>query len=103
MPNAWNASPPFRIPATPKMASCLRGSKADFPADDVNLPKAPTPLGFVVLSPSDVVYVAGNFNGWCANCNALEDPDGDFVWKTTLELPLGNTNFNTWSTGGVGP
>lgn len=61
------------------------------------LPTRPVTLGVdassMMLSPSDVVYVAGNFNGWCASCNALQDPDGDFVWTTTLELPLGEHQF----------
>lgn len=45
------------------------------------------------LSPSDVIYVAGSFNGWCANCHALQDDDGDLVWSTTLDLPLGQHEF----------
>ena len=45
------------------------------------------------LSPTDVIYVAGSFNGWCANCHALNDDDGDLVWTTTLDLPLGQHQF----------
>ncbi len=45
------------------------------------------------LSPTDVIYVAGSFNEWCANCHALNDDDGDLVWTTTLDLPLGQHQF----------
>ena len=45
------------------------------------------------LSPTDVIYVAGSFNGWCANCHAINDDDGDLVWTTALDLPLGQHQF----------
>lgn len=45
------------------------------------------------LSPSDVVYIAGEFNGWCGNCDAMLDEDGDSIWNTTLELPLGEHEY----------
>lgn len=32
------------------------------------------------------VYVSGNFNHWCGNCNELTDPDMDGVYETTLSL-----------------
>jgi hypothetical protein len=61
------------------------------------VPTRPVTLGVDVsslpLAPSDVVYVAGGFNGWCANCTPLSDDDGDFVWTTTLNLPLGEHEF----------
>jgi hypothetical protein len=47
----------------------------------------------LALAPTDVIYVAGGFNGWCANCDALNDDDGDQVWTTTLDLPLGQHEF----------
>ena len=47
----------------------------------------------LALASTDVIHVAGGFNGWCANCDALEDDDGDFVWTTTLDLPLGQHEF----------
>ena len=65
----------------------------------------------------DVVYVAGNFNGWCANCNALEDPDGDFAhaggtpisnvvngWGGAVSQPSLGIDFNPcdeWTNYGV--
>lgn len=47
----------------------------------------------LALASTDVIHVAGGFNGWCANCDALDDDDGDFVWTTTLDLPLGQHEF----------
>ena len=61
------------------------------------VPTRPVTLGIdasdLELTLSDVIYVAGGFNGWCANCNALDDEDGDHVWTTTLNLPLGQNEF----------
>ena len=47
----------------------------------------------LALAPTDVIYVAGGFNSWCANCDALNDDDGNLVWTTTLNLPLGQHEF----------
>ena len=38
------------------------------------------------LNASDSVYVNGEFNGWCGNCNAMLDEDGDGVYSTTIPL-----------------
>ncbi len=37
--------------------------------------------------------VNGTFNGWCGNCNALSDANGDNIWEVTLPLPAGNYEF----------
>jgi 1,4-alpha-glucan branching enzyme len=34
-------------------------------------------------------YIAGNFNGWCANCNELTDPNNDGIYTTTIALQQG--------------
>lgn len=34
--------------------------------------------------------VNGTFNGWCGNCNAMNDANGDNIWEVTLPL-LGGT------------
>jgi hypothetical protein len=34
--------------------------------------------------------VNGTFNGWCGNCNAMSDANGDNIWEVTLPL-LGGT------------
>ena len=53
------------------------------------------------LSPSDVVYLNGVFNGWCGSCNPMSDSDGDNIWELTLWLPAGNHEYlfttNGWS------
>ncbi|MAT55615.1 MAG: hypothetical protein CMN32_14150 [Saprospirales bacterium] len=36
--------------------------------------------------PFTTVYIAGEFNGWSGDANALTDADGDGVWETTLAL-----------------
>ena len=45
------------------------------------------------LSPSDVVYLNGGFNGWCGSCNPMSDSDGDNIWELTLSLPAGNHEY----------
>ena len=61
------------------------------------VPTRPVTFGVDVsaldLSATDVVYIAGGFTNWCASCQALSDPDGDDVWTTTMDLPLGSHEF----------
>jgi hypothetical protein len=57
----------------------------------------------LALTPSDVIYVAGGFNSWCANCDALSDDDGDLVWTSTLDLPLGQHEYQYVVNGWGGP
>ncbi len=44
-------------------------------------------------SKAHTVTIAGDFNGWDPQANALEDPDGDGVWTTTLKLPPGRYEY----------
>jgi 1,4-alpha-glucan branching enzyme len=37
--------------------------------------------------------VNGTFNGWCGNCNAMSDANGDDIWEVTLNLPEGNYEY----------
>ena len=37
--------------------------------------------------------VNGTFNGWCGNCNAMSDANGDDIWEVTLNLPAGNYEY----------
>ena len=37
--------------------------------------------------------VNGMFNGWCGNCNALQDLDGDSIWETTILLDSGSYEY----------
>ena len=37
-------------------------------------------------STANGVFVNGTFNGWCGNCNPMDDSDGDGVWTVTLPL-----------------
>ncbi|MEN9348855.1 MAG: hypothetical protein RLZZ77_2366 [Bacteroidota bacterium] len=37
--------------------------------------------------------VNGTFNGWCGNCNAMSDADGDNIWEVTLNLPEGSYEY----------
>ena len=40
-----------------------------------------------------LVYVNGNFNGWCGDCNPMSDEDGDGVWTVTLPLDAGTIEY----------
>ena len=37
--------------------------------------------------------VNGTFNGWCGNCNAMSDADGDNIWDITIPLADGTYEF----------
>ena len=37
-------------------------------------------------STANGVFINGDFNGWCGNCNPMDDSDGDGVWTVTLPL-----------------
>ena len=45
------------------------------------------------------VSVAGNFDGWCYECNPMEDLDGDGVWGATLWLSPGTIEYRFWIPG----
>jgi len=44
--------------------------------------------------------VNGGFNGWCGNCNALTNTEGD-IWSTTIDLEAGSYmykfSYDNWS------
>ncbi|MEK9830693.1 MAG: hypothetical protein VW420_07680, partial [Schleiferiaceae bacterium] len=35
--------------------------------------------------------VNGTFNGWCGNCAAMTDANGDNIWEVTIGLTAGDT------------
>jgi len=37
--------------------------------------------------------VAGNFNGWCGDCNYMSDVNGDNIWETTIDIPAGGLEY----------
>jgi hypothetical protein len=53
------------------------------------------------LGESDTVYLNGNFNGWCGECNPMSD-NGDDIWSTTIPLTDGIYQYkftvNGWDT-----
>ena len=53
------------------------------------------------LGESDAVYLNGNFNGWCGECNPMSDDDGDGIWTVTISLEDGDYEYkftvNGWS------
>ncbi|MFL2609669.1 MAG: T9SS type A sorting domain-containing protein [Flavobacteriaceae bacterium] len=53
------------------------------------------------LGESDTVYLNGNFNGWCGECNPMSDDDGDGIWTVTISLADGDYEYkftvNGWS------
>jgi hypothetical protein len=44
-------------------------------------------------SKTHTVAIAGDFNGWNPQANLLEDPDGDDIWTTTLNLKPGRYEY----------
>ena len=55
----------------------------------------------VGVGESDTVYLNGNFNGWCGECNPMSDDDGDGIWTVTMPLEDGDYEYkftvNGWS------
>ena len=53
------------------------------------------------LGADDTVYLNGNFNGWCGECNPMSDDDGDGIWTLTLPFEDGNYEYkftvNGWN------
>ena len=45
--------------------------------------------------------VNGTFNGWCGNCWAMSDADGDNIWDYTIAIPSGSYEYkystDTWT------
>jgi hypothetical protein len=39
------------------------------------------------------VFLNGSFNGWCGECNPMDDADGDGVWELTLSLNPGTIEY----------
>ena len=37
--------------------------------------------------------VNGTFNGWCGNCTAMSDADGNNIWEVTVSVPEGPYEF----------
>ena len=54
-----------------------------------------------VAFPFTTPEINGTFNGWCGNCAAMSDADGDNVWSITIPLNAGNYeykfSYDTWS------
>ena len=53
------------------------------------------------LGADDVVYLNGNFTGWCGDCTPMSDDDGDGIWTITVPLEDGDYQYkftvNGWS------
>ena len=39
------------------------------------------------------VFINGSFNGWCGECNPMDDADGDGIWELTLSLNPGTIEY----------
>ena len=55
-----------------------------------------------VTDPFTVAELNGTFNGWCGNCDAMSDADGDSVWDVTISITPGDTveykySADSWS------
>ena len=48
----------------------------------------------------DTVNVAGDFNGWSTDADALKDADGDQIWEATLDLDEGLHHYKFVVDGG---
>jgi hypothetical protein len=69
--------------ATCEDSSCVYGYYVTFQLDL----RGVTSISYIIPE------VNGMFNGWCGNCNPLEDLDGDSIWETTLLLDSGTYEY----------
>lgn len=57
------------------------------------------------LSPSDIIYLNGNFNDWCGTCNPMNENNG--IWSLTLNLAPEKYEYvftkNNWEETGQPP
>jgi|GEM_PF-3124247 len=71
--------------------SCEMSHEVTFTVDASVLP----------LSGQDVIYVSGTFDGWCGDCHAMQDANGDGVWQVEVNLTEGlhqyKFNINAWT------
>ena len=44
-------------------------------------------------STANGVFLNGDFNSWCGNCNAMDDSDNDGVWTITLPLTADSIEY----------
>ncbi len=48
----------------------------------------------------DSVFIAGSFQGWCANCTPMTDLNNDGIWEKTMDIPIGTHEYKftqgTW-------
>ena len=82
------------------------GTRIDGTPFDTVLVSPPTPvdvtfradLGQMGMGVNQV-FVAGNFNGYCSNCDALTDPDGDDIWEATINRPEDTLHYLIYADG----
>ena len=59
------------------------------------------------LADGDIVYLNGNFVGWCGDCNPMSDDDGDGIWTITMALADGDWEYkftvNGWNSQELWP
>jgi hypothetical protein len=74
-----------------------------------NVPEVPVTiyadLRDTTLSPSDIIYVNGNFNDWCGDCMPMTNNNG--IWSRTIYIPPGRWEYvfsvNLWERTGKPP
>ena len=52
-----------------------------------------------VTDPFTAAELNGTFNGWCGNCDAMSDVDGDSIWDVTVSLILEKAPVNLLLSG----
>ena len=81
---------------TPETPAEVPGDDTDPEPTTVEDP-GPVKVSFLVdmdgADTSAGVWIHGEVNGWCGDCQPLEDGDGDGVWETTLELVPGTYQY----------
>ncbi len=79
--------------------SAMPNGEADFYIDNMYFSNCSNPVDVELcvdmscFPAVQVPSVFGQFNGWCANCDFITDPDGDGVYCATVQMAPGDQQY----------
>ena len=105
-PNAYNDRTLPQIDGDMTIQHCFGSCESDgtcpAPAPTYDVTFSVDMSNYVLgLGDGDVVYLNGNFAGWCGDCLPMSDDDGDGIWTITIPLEDGDYEYkftvNGWN------
>ena len=97
-PNAYNdrTLPPIEGDMTIQhcFGSCESDGTCPAPAPTYDVTFSVNMSNYILgIGEGDVVYLNGNFAGWCGDCLPMSDDDGDGIWTITIPLEDGDYEY----------